>query len=513
MRYLKAYENYSESDISSEIKDIFFSMIHDDNVEVSVKFKKNGFFVKNKDIIEINFVTVPGRGKSIDPLIHIESFDHLNSFLESEGYVYFSDGSCYNTYQERRKSFGHKLSLLSINYIKMESNESTKFISESPMRSDINDILLELKEEGNFETLVSIREEDTTSYSPAKARPGMEYGSIKNQFCKIEIANEDKFEYSDISEYVERLKDYMAMNNFYCYDFSSYFGPGGEKQPKIQMDLRRQYNRFGNERWTEKAWLFEISFKSLDPKDLTNEELKSDVYKSAADKLKKLGHIKRPEELMKWHDIIKKREEDTLKSQVLNDCKQLGVYQLSLGYRTGGQTHTYVGDFYINIYFDPWNIDESYEDWKQDGGSIWMCFSFGVIPVNEDGVKFCEEVVKNIIGLGGDKVTYWLGAFWLNMSESNQPGDLKFKPAGKGYFEEYEGSWHLSNRSSAMKLKDALYKIFNGDIIIRENPSNPGGEKEKIIDYLCNDRNHDIEEFVDIMDSIKKINLNKLYKD
>ena len=82
-----------------------------------------------------------------------------------------------------------------------------------------------------------------------------------------------------------------------------------------------------------------------------------------------------------------------------------------------------------------------------------------------------------------------------------------------GYFDEYEGSWGLSNRASAMKFKDTLYKIFKGDIIIRETPQKPNGVKEQIIDDLCNEREHSIEEYEDIMNSIKNINLNKLYKE
>ena len=132
-------------------------------------------------------------------------------------------------------------------YLKLFEN----FDNLVSIRLECEDILLELKEEGGFGTLVTIREESTTNYSPAKTRPGMEYGVTKNQFCKVEISNENRFEYSDISEYVERLKDYMAENNFYCYDFSSYYcwkhysssawnGSGAEKQPKIQVDMRRQ---------------------------------------------------------------------------------------------------------------------------------------------------------------------------------------------------------------------------------------------------------------------------------
>jgi hypothetical protein len=252
-----------------------------------------------------------------------------------------------------------------------------------------------------------------------------------------------------------------------------------------------------------------------------NEELKSDVYKSAADKLTKLGHIKRPEELMKWHEITKQKEIDALKLATLKDCEQMGVYQLSLSYRKNGQDFKYKGDFYINFVFDDYNLDENYKDWKEGQNNLWIGFSFGIIPVDEEGKEFCKNVVESIIGLGGDKITYWLGSFWLNISKSIEINpstglpaeELKFTPEGKGYFEEYEGSWHLANRASAMKFKNTLYQIFSGDLIIRETPSIPGGMKEQIIDDLCNEKGHDIDEYESIMNSIKVLNLNKLYKD
>lgn len=246
-----------------------------------------------------------------------------------------------------------------------------------------------------------------------------------------------------------------------------------------------------------------------------NEELMSSTYKSAADKLAKMCHKQRPEELMKWHEITKQKEIDATKLATLNDCKQLGVYQLYLEYSKGGQTLDYKGDFYINLVWDSYDLDERYSEWKEGENTLWISFSFGVIPVNEDGKQFCKEVVEPIIGLSSDKITYWLGAFWLNISRSIDPSNeqLILHPEGKGYFEEHEGGWHLSNRSSAMKFKDTLFKIFNGDIVIRETPQIPGGMKEQIIDELCNERSHGIDEYEDIMNSIKKINLNRLYKD
>jgi len=388
-------------------------------------------------------------------------------------------------------------------YLKRYS-ESKRFIGTSPMKSDINDILLELKDEG-FGTFVSIREEDV-----APVRTLGHYKFLKNSFCKVQIWSQNRFEYSQIEEVMERLKDYMAENNFYVNDFTS-FQQGKDKAPRIEVQLNRQHNRFGDEGWTERAYVFEISFNKIP--DSTNEELKSDTYKSAADKLAKLGHKQRPEELMNWYAITKKRELDNLKLEVLNDCKKMGVYELSLTYRKNSQNFNYKGDFYINLSFESWNLDDNYPEWKEGEGGLWLNFSFGVIPVNEDGKEFCNEIVEPVIGLGSDKITYWLGAFWLNISGVVVDGELVFSPEGKGYFDEYEGSWNLSNRASAMKFKDTLYKIFSGEISIRETQQRPGGMKEQIIDNLCNERGHDIDEYEDIMNSIKKLNLNRLYKD
>lgn len=371
-------------------------------------------------------------------------------------------------------------------------NEAIAYVGTSPMKSDIQDILLELKDEG-FEAFVQIGVEG------------------KNEWCKVEIAKENKFDYSQIEETVERIKDYMTDNNFYIYEYTSFLR-GDENIPDIKVDLRRKFNRFGNGRWSERAYFFEIKFKNIP--NATNEELRSDVYKSAADKLTKMGHKKRPEELMKWHEITKQREIDAKKLEVLNDCKQMGVYQLYLGYRKDGKTYDYKGDFYINLTFDNYNLYDQYVEWKDGENSLWIGFSFGVIPVNEDGKKFCKEVTEPIIGLGSDKLTYWLGSFWLNISRTISPGEpLRFQPEDKGYFEEHEGQWYLSNRSSAIQFRNTLYKIFSGDIIIRETGDKPGGMKEDIIEELCNVREHDIDEYEDIMNSIKRMNINKLYKD
>ena len=78
-----------------------------------------------------------------------------------------------------------------------------------------------------------------------------------------------------------------------------------------------------------------------------NEELKADTYKSAADKLAKMGHVKRPEELMKWHVVSKQREKEEAKRKALEEASELGTYKMTIDNR--GEKFT--GDFYIYFYF------------------------------------------------------------------------------------------------------------------------------------------------------------------
>ena len=69
-----------------------------------------------------------------------------------------------------------------------------------------------------------------------------------------------------------------------------------------------------------------------------NEELKSDTYKSAADKLTKMGHVKRPEELMKWHAIAKEKEKEEVKRKAIEEASKLGTYKMTLDSSDAGKT-------------------------------------------------------------------------------------------------------------------------------------------------------------------------------
>jgi hypothetical protein len=248
-----------------------------------------------------------------------------------------------------------------------------------------------------------------------------------------------------------------------------------------------------------------------------NEELKSDTYKSAADKLTKMGHVKRPEELMKWHVVSKEREKEEAKRKAIEEASKLGTYKITINTRNKTK---FTGDFYIYFYWNNDNFDENYEDWKRfDGSSVWLTFDFAVLPASEESKEFVNSFLSEQIGLTHDGKCY-LGSFGINLTQGgnsideNDKPTYVLKPNGGFYWEDYHGyDWHMADRGNAQKFKKMLYDIFEGNIVWRETPELPGGVKEQILDFLCSDMDHTLEEFEEFIESIKRISVNKLYKD
>ena len=247
-----------------------------------------------------------------------------------------------------------------------------------------------------------------------------------------------------------------------------------------------------------------------------NEELKSDTYKSAADKLAKMGHVKRPEELMKFHVAAKEKEKEEDKRKAIEEASELGTYKMTLN----GPNVRFTGDFYVYFYWNNDNFDESYEDWKRfDTSSLWLQFDLAVLPASEESKEFVQNVLDKEIGLNYDGRCF-LGCFGLNLTQGGNSMDENdrptyvLKPNSGFYWEEYHNiDWYMADRGSAQKFKKMLYDIFEGNIIWRETPKLPGGVKEQILDFLCSDMNHTLEEFEEFIESLKRISVNKIYKD
>lgn len=249
-----------------------------------------------------------------------------------------------------------------------------------------------------------------------------------------------------------------------------------------------------------------------------NEELKSDTYKSAADKLAKMGHVKRPEELMKWHAISKEREKEEVKRKALEEASKLGTYKITIN---GRGNNKFTGDFYVYFYWNSDSFNEHYEEWKMyDTSSVWLQFDFAVLPASEESKEFINKILSEQIGINVEGKCY-LGCFGLNLSqggneynEETNKETFVFKPNNGFYWEDYHGvDWYMADRANAQKFKKMLYDIFEGNIVWGETPQLPGGMKEEILDFLCSDMDHTLEEFEAFIESIKRISVNRIYKD
>jgi len=257
---------------------------------------------------------------------------------------------------------------------------------------------------------------------------------------------------------------------------------------------------------------------------------------------------------MKWYEIGKQKRDEEKKRKAIEDVSQLGIFKCKLNY----SKKEFIGDFYLNLQFADWTFDEDYRYFRDHEGSLWLPFNFGVIPATEEALNYCKENVEKITGLSSDKLTYWIGDFRLHIADPNKHflGDFeeapypdeddpgigefvmgtiykntsdnkdyewngedwieyhpKLKPLSKAYFEAFEGGFSLCERTSAIKFKQMLYKIFNGDIYFGESEKFPGGLREHLATELCEKRNHSSSEFREVTKSILKINNNDLYKD
>jgi hypothetical protein len=258
-----------------------------------------------------------------------------------------------------------------------------------------------------------------------------------------------------------------------------------------------------------------------------NEELKSSTYKSAADKLAKIGHVKRPEELMKWHLVSREKEKDEAKRKAIEKSSKLGKYKITMsgiGRNNIKNIEPYAGrkftgDFYVYFYLDYDMFIEYYGDWKSfDSNSLWIPFNFAVLPASEESKEFVTNVLGEEVGCTDGKC--YLGSLNLNLSQGGNSYDendkLKYvlKPNGGLYWDQYNDiDFYMADRVSAQKFKKMLYDIFEGNIVWLETQEIPGGVKEQVLDFLCSDMDHTLEEFEAFIESIKLINVNKLYKD
>lgn len=187
-----------------------------------------------------------------------------------------------------------------------------------------------------------------------------------------------------------------------------------------------------------------------------NEELKSTTYKSAARKLKKLGHLDRSKELSKWGDEASNRESNKRWQKNIEDYSKFGKFKLKI---TNPETkQSMVGEFYLSIYLEKESFEDELESMIDDGrGYIWM--PVNIIPVDEETLNKCIDNFS--------EPDYYNGSFpglsiTLSFNIDKAGMDMEFtKYILESYDPSLSGDIKIADRASAGRLKRLLVKIFS----------------------------------------------------
>ena len=408
---------------------------------------------------------------------------------------------------------------------------------KSELKSTVEDLLIELRDD-EFQTNVS----------------EIDYHSQKER-VKVNIKRDKEFTYEDIKLPIESIWSYLSgegfeIEHFTCVEDENFeesedgftinqkikgyhwttdpetFGVKSiekEYQRRPQITKSEVYDPINFDRIN--SWLFEISFtkdKIVVDKTRghlsTNEDLDPRTYISAADKLKNLGHIKRPEQLRAWAEVVRQRERDAKHKMALEEAKKLGQFQLR--FVRGGEIR--FADCYIQLYFSSdYYLSEMLPEWLEgERNTLWPQFMFGVHPVSEEDLEVLDWHVGGDVKqyTNGNNGIIWLQDVYINLTNQSHiaPDGVKLPMVSTGAV-SIEGSEfsevYFSNRREAIKFRNLLVDLFEGDIDYIQ----PNGKdfKEDIIETWCEHEERPVElsELEDFIDKLRMTSLNKLYRD
>lgn len=257
----------------------------------------------------------------------------------------------------------------------------------------------------------------------------------------------------------------------------------------------------------------------------TFEELKPMTYLSAADKLTNIGHKKRPAALRDWVTTL-------LHKNTLNSIKTIGSFTFRIENFFKKQ---FTGNFYVYLSIDSDMFYDQLDRFKE-GERVGIPFDVAFIPVDDESKKTIESLSYGSenggdVGYNSRLGIYFVSRFYINLTTGVYASDgllseygikkpinkedLKGQVIPNSYvdFEDtHEVYILLDSRKDAVRFKKALYDIFNVDVEYRSTPENPGGLKDELFD-IFDENNLDLGDIYRFISSLKKINVNKLYKD
>jgi hypothetical protein len=253
-----------------------------------------------------------------------------------------------------------------------------------------------------------------------------------------------------------------------------------------------------------------------------NEELSPATYRKAAKSLTSLGHAKRAADINAWADLSKEREDARKEKAIIDLYSKHGVFKIDIGTKVSG-------NFYLWLVFDESSNLENWEYWEEDGRfdgmSLWMIMDICLYPADEETLEKCKDIdfypgrpyyASNFQIKMSDAVGVERGGTERDEDLPYESGQWELALTGKGnvsYIEGNEYNINFANRIEANKFRKLVMDVFEGSIEMGATSQNPGGVKERIMDFYCNKKGVTIEEFDNVVDSLRRISVNNLYKD
>lgn len=245
-----------------------------------------------------------------------------------------------------------------------------------------------------------------------------------------------------------------------------------------------------------------------------NEELSPWIYKSAAFKLKKMGHERRSKELDQYAETVSKKEEIIKWKKNIEEFSKYG--KIKLKFKTDSfNKKEYEADFYFMLNFDSYMLLDSIGYSKENSRGYFefpITFSVGLIPVDEENKSLFEKGVKEPDFYNG---SFW--GMWVNINYKVEDEKIQFVGISTNEYDEHlSGTSEFADRKSALTFKNALKLCFN------ETSDYPSSETTHVDMYdllykkLCQDLellpeyNLSMEK---IYNDINSFSVNKLYKE
>ena len=227
-----------------------------------------------------------------------------------------------------------------------------------------------------------------------------------------------------------------------------------------------------------------------------NEELKGSTFRSAALKLKQLGHTRRSQEIESYAIDVEEREKKSQIEQRQKDMAQFGAFALTYykvrwdsSKKAHIETPIMSGNFYLEPGFDYGWFGDMVYDWIHDGSQygLFAPIEIGTSPADDLTIQKWNELES----AGSFSEESWQGVYFGTrlMAQICKEGEVGVTSNGVCAWESRDSDiFVFSSRAEAMRFKKMIVEALEGKNLFGKDPYSPGGLYGDFEKYFENDK-------------------------